>query len=187
MTTQNKFSQITSGMGNSHSLNDTVHTNKSHINILRLETSEGKIFEKICQWNYHWWGTRDGYSLDEVKYNMSHSLCTGSRMPQTFVAMSEGEPVGMYQISMSDDLPSRPDIYPWLINVYVEEKFRGKGVCRALMNTVADNAKRIGVSEIYLYTHHTGLYEKFNWKFVDLVPTFRKDSPLERLYRLKIE
>lgn len=186
MTTQNKLRQITSGIGSHHSINDTAHTNKSHISILRLENTEGKIFDKICQWNYEWWGTRDGYTIDEVKFNMCHSLCTGCRMPQTFVAISDGEPLGMYQISMSDDLPSRPDIYPWLINVYVEESARGTGVCKAMMNTVAENASKIGISEIYLYTRHIGLYEKYGWEFVDFVPTFRKDSPIERLYRLKI-
>ena len=45
----------------------------------------------------------------------------------------------MYQLSMSDDLNSRPDLYPWLINVYVDEKFRGRNVARELMNTVKEN------------------------------------------------
>lgn len=93
----------------------------------------------------------------------------------------------MYQISMSDDLDSRPDIYPWLINVYVDEKFRGKNVCRALMNTVNENAKKSGLKELFLYTKHIGLYEKFGWEFIEEVNTFRNDSPVERLYKLKIQ
>lgn len=44
---------------------------------------------------------------------MEHSLCK-NRIPQTFVAIINDEPVGMYQISMFDDLDSRPDIYPLL-------------------------------------------------------------------------
>ncbi|MBZ4668843.1 MAG: hypothetical protein JG775_1995, partial [Defluviitaleaceae bacterium] len=31
------------------------------------------------------------------------------------------------------------------------------------------------------------LYEKFGWKFVEEVKTFKKDSPIERLYRLEIK
>lgn len=153
--------------------------------IIRLEDDNNFIFEKICEWNYNWWGRRDGKSVEEVRCNLKHSL-NKHRLPQTFVALIGEEPVGMYQLAMFDDLDSRPDIYPWLINVYVDEKFRGKNVCRKLMETVNENAKKANLQELYLYTTHIGLYEKFGWEFVEEVQTFREDSPIERLYRLAI-
>ena len=154
--------------------------------IIKLEDSNNLIFEKICEWNYNWWGIRDGKSFEEVRCYLEHSL-NKDRLPQTYVAIIGEEPAGMYQLSMSDDLFSRPDIYPWLINVYVDEKFRGKNVCRELMNTVNENAKKANLHELYLYTNHIGLYEKFGWKLVEEVKTFKKDSPIERLYRLEIK
>lgn len=155
--------------------------------IVRIESSDHPAFEKICEWNYRWWGLRDHRSLEEVRCNMAHSLCVGDRLPQTFVAMTEGQPVGMYQLSMMDDLDSRPDIYPWLINVYVDESFRRKGICGMLMRSVQEHARAAGLRELYLYTSHTGLYERFGWRFVEEVRTFREDSPVERLYRLRIQ
>ena len=154
--------------------------------IIKLEDSNNLIFEKICEWNYNWWGIRDGKSFEEVRCYLEHSL-NKDRLPQTYVAIIGEEPAGMYQLSMSDDLFSRPDIYPWLINVYVDEKFRGKNVCRELMNTVNENAKKANLHELYLYTNHIGLYEKFGWNLVEEVKTFKKDSPIERLYRLEIK
>ena len=154
--------------------------------IIRLEHSNNYIFDKICEWNYNWWGIRNNNSFEEVKCNLEHCLCK-ERLPQTFVALIDGEPAGMYQLSMSEDLISRPDIYPWLINVYVDEKFRGRNVCRKLMNTVNENAKKANLTELFLYTKHIGLYEKFGWEFVEEVKTFKDDSPIERLYRLKIK
>lgn len=154
--------------------------------IIRLEDSDNLIFKKICEWNYNWWGVRDGISLEEVICNLEHSL-NKEKLPQTYVALIDNEPIGMYQLAMSDDLNSRPDIYPWLINVYVDEKFRGKNVCRQLMNTVVENAKKANLTELYLYTKHIGLYEKFGWKFIEEVKTFKKDSKIERLYKLKIK
>lgn len=153
---------------------------------MKLEDPNHPIFEKIFEWNYHWWGIRDGLSVEEVRCNLKHSF-NKDRLPQTFVAFIGDEPAGMYQLAMSDDLNSRPDLYPWLINVYVDEKFRGKQVCRKLMETVNENAKKANLQELYLYTKHIGLYEKFGWEFVEEVNTFRKDSPVERLYRLKIK
>lgn len=152
--------------------------------IIKLEESNNYIFNKICEWNYNWWGKRDNNSMEQVRYYMEHSLCK-NKIPQTFVALIENEPVGMYQISSYDDI-SRPDIYPWLANVFVDEKYRGKGVFKKLMSTVNENAKKLNIEELYLYTSHIGLYEKFGWEFIEYVNTFRNDSPKERLYRLKI-
>lgn len=156
------------------------------MHIMKLQDSKNNIFEKIVEWNYHWWGIRDGESLEAVRCNLEHSL-NAERLPQTFVALLDGEPAGMYQLSMCENLNSRPDIYPWLINVYVDEKFRNQNVCRQLMNTVKGNAQKANLRELFLYTKHVGLYEKFGWKFIEEVKTFKKDSPIERLYRLIIE
>ena len=60
----------------------------------------------------------------------------------------------------------RPDLYPWLIDVFVAEPFRGRGVGRALLETVPENARNAGLTELYLYTTHAGLYEKFGWTYV---------------------
>lgn len=154
--------------------------------IIKLEDSNNYIFDKICEWNYNWWGIRNNNTYEEVKCYLEHSLCK-DRIPQTYVALVDNQPVGMYQISMSDDLETRPDIYPWLVNVYVDENFRGKGICREMMNTVSKNAKKLNLTELFLYTKYSGLYEKFGWKFVEEIKTFRNDSPIERLYKLEIK
>lgn len=154
--------------------------------IIRLESSKNDIFRKVVQWNYNWWGKKSGKSIEQIEYLFEHSICT-DRLPQTFVAIEEGVPVGMYQLSMSDDLFGRPDIYPWLINVYVDEASRGRQICRRLMETVPQKAKEAGILKLYLYTNHVGLYEKFGWKFVEKVKTFNEASPIEGLYCLDIE
>ena len=153
--------------------------------IIKLEESNNLFFDKICDWYYNWLGIKNNESIEEIKCTFEHSLCK-NKLPQTFVALIDGEPAGMYQLSMSDDLNSRPDLYPWPINVYVDEKFRGRNVARELMNTVKENAKKLGLTELYLYTKHIGLYEKFGWKFIEEVKTFKDDSPVERLYKLEI-
>ena len=153
--------------------------------IIKLEESNNLFFDKICDWYYNWLGIKNNESIEEIKCTFEHSLCK-NKLPQTFVALIDGEPAGMYQLSMSDDLNSRPDLYPWLINVYVDEKFRGRNVARELMNTVKENAKELGLTELYLYTKHVGLYEKFGWKFIEEVKTFKDDSTVERLYKLEI-
>ena len=152
--------------------------------IVKWLSAEGEVFRTICDWNAAWWGHKTS-GREEVECFMSHSLCD-NRLPQTFVALESGVPVGMYQFLMSDDLAGRPDIYPWLANVYVDVSRRGEGIGRRLMESVRENAVKAGLTELYLYTHHVGLYEKFGWEFAEEVSTFDPDSPKERLYRLTI-
>lgn len=156
------------------------------IEIRQLTAPEGPAFDALCAWMHGWWGVRDGLTPEQVRTEMRHCLNTGNRLPQTFIAYVDGTPAGSYQLSMSDDLESRPDIYPWLISLQVDPAFRGLGVARALLETVERNARAAGLSRLYLYTAHNGFYEKFGWQFVEMVETFRESSPLERLYTLEI-
>lgn len=156
------------------------------IKIIKLVDKDNNIFDLVCNWQYNWWGKRDNYTIEQVISYMEHSLFE-NRIPQTFVALLDNIPVGMYQFSMSEDLDHRPDIFPWLVNVFVEEEYRGKGICRQLMLSVEKHAKDINIKELFLYTKHIGLYEKFGWTFVEEVKTFRESSPIERLYKLEIK
>lgn len=70
--------------------------------IIKLEDSNTPIFEKICEWMYNWWGIRNNDSFEKVKCYMEHSLCK-DKLSQIFVALIDDKPVGMYQLSMSDD------------------------------------------------------------------------------------
>ena len=48
-------------------------------------------------------------------------------LPQTIIAFNENnEEIGMCQITLKD-LDCRPDIYPYIANLYIEEKYRNNG------------------------------------------------------------
>lgn len=153
--------------------------------LIRLTDCQSDAFSCICRWYYHWLGKENGESPEEVLETMRHSVNT-ARLPQTFVVLVEGKPAGMYQLAMCDDLATRPDLYPWLINLYVDEAFRGLGAARFMLESVQDTARAAGLEELYLYTKHKGLYEKFGWEYVETVRNFRKGESLEKVYRLTI-
>lgn len=110
-----------------------------------------------------------------------------NRLPQTYGLFLDDKIIGIYQFGY-EDLSVRPDIYPWLANVYIDENYRGKGYGRKLLETVNEIAqKNIDFDNIYLYTEHIGLYEKFGWVFVCEVDTFKKENRIERLYKLRLK
>ena len=156
-----------------------------NLEVRKLVNVDNETLDKLTEWMYNWWGKRDGYSLEAGKCFMKHSM-EENRLPQTYGLFLDNKIIGMYQFTY-DDLSVRPDIYPWLANVYIDEKYRGKGYGRKLLESVFDNAKEnINFGEIFLYTKHIGLYEKFGWTFIEEVDTFKKEQRIERLYKLDL-
>lgn len=134
----------------------------------------------------NWWGIQDGYSFDAVKSFMKHRM-QKDRLPKTYGLFSNDNIIGMFQLTY-EDLAVRPDIYPWLANVYIDEKYRKMGYGRNLLENVKPIAqKAISFDELFLYTKHIGLYEKFGWKYVSEIDTYKDESRIERLYKLDLK
>jgi len=140
--------------------------------------------DKITQWMYDWWGKEEGYAYEAVRSYMAHSL-QQERLPQTFGLFLDDELIGMYQFT-HEDLFVRPDIYPWLANVFIAPPYRQSGYGSYLLSTVRENAAlHLASRELFLFTTHEGLYEKFGWSFIEEIDTFLQPR-MQRLYRLHL-
>ena len=136
-----------------------------NIELKQLIDIDEETLNTTSTWMYNWWGRKDGLSFEKVKCYMIHSM-QKNRLPQTYGLFLDNKIIGMYQFTL-EDLNIRPDIYPWLANVYIDEKYRGKGYARKLLENVKEHAKRsMDFDELFLYTKHIGLYEKFGWKYI---------------------
>lgn len=139
----------------------------------------------ITKWNYEWWGESLNCNYEKVKCFLKYSM-QKDRIPQTYGLFLDDEIIGMCQF-LYEDLDVRPDIYPWLANVYIDEKYRNKGYGRILIENATKVAHDvIKFNELFLYTKHIGLYEKFGWKYIGDIDTFKDESRIERLYKLDI-
>lgn len=119
-----------------------------NIKIVLLEKKDTIYITKICNWFYLWWGKDEGFSMEKMNIYILNSLCE-DRIPQTYILLSGEKLVGVYQLSIMD-IDVRPDIYPWLINVYIDKSYRGKGYFNELMISVKENCKKRVLSE-FLY------------------------------------
>lgn len=156
------------------------------LELKQLINIDEETLNKVSTWMYNWWGKKDGYTFEKVKCFMKHSMQT-DRLPQTYGLFLNNKIIGMYQFTL-EDLNVRPDIYPWLANVYIDEEYRNKGYARNLLENVKENAKRtIDFDELFLYTKHIGLYEKFGWEYISEIDTYNDDSRIERLYKLDLK
>ena len=118
------------------------------LTVERLVEADDEMLDIMTGWMYHWWGKDEGRSWEEVRCYMEHGIPKG-RMPQTFGMFLDGTLIGMYQFRL-DDLFVRPDLYPWLANVYLEPAYRNKGYGAALMESIHRNAKTLPFQELFL-------------------------------------
>ena len=151
----------------------------------QLINIDDEILNIITKWNYEWWGESLNCNYEKVKCFLKYSM-QKERIPQTYGLFLDDEIIGMCQF-LYEDLDVRPDIYPWLANVYIDEKYRNKGYGRILIDNATKVAHNvIKFNELFLYTKHIGLYEKFGWKYIGDIDTFKDESRIERLYKLDI-
>ncbi|WP_043337007.1 GNAT family N-acetyltransferase [Belnapia moabensis] len=87
---------------------------------------------------------------------------------ESFVLFEDDRPVGTASLS-HDDLPSRPDLTPWLAGVFVLPEHRGRGHASALVRHVEGFARAASVAELWLYTRTAeSLYARLGWQRVGL-------------------
>jgi len=83
-------------------------------------------------------------------------------MPVCFVALSGGGPAGCASLIPSDLEES--DLSSWLADLLVLPDFRGKGIGRALVGRVEEQAASLGYRRLYLFTEdRTSLYRSLGW------------------------
>ena len=90
------------------------------------------------------------------EYYGSH-IADGSHV--AFVAESDGEECGCGGVCFSEELPS-PDnptgTCAYLMNIYVREAFRNKGIAHCIVRQLVDEARKRGCGKIYLETTSDG-------------------------------
>ena len=110
----------------------------------------------------------DGYSLEQTIEYIS-AASRGNPIPQTFVLLADGKPVGTSSL-VADDLKERPDLTPWLASVYVVPEERRKGYVIPLIQVIERSAVVAAVSTLWLHTEHAKrIYAKSGWQEVEVV------------------
>lgn len=150
------------------------------IEIKKLIT-ENEYFDQILSWNYELWYKKENWSIEKLKVYMQHSL-NSTQLPITLIALDNKVVVGTCQLSMND-LDVRPQYYPWLVNLSVDESRQGKGTGTSLVKEAISEAKRLGFHELYLYTEHEGFFEKLGFEFIEIVEVDPVSNEFVRIYK----
>lgn len=122
---------------------------------------------EISIWLYNQWGVYYEDSSPFQWYQDLKSRLNKKEVPTCFVALIDDKPVGTASL-IEDDMKTRPELRPWLADVYVLPEEREQGIATQLVSRVNQEVKDIGLDKYYLFTRHaTGLYLKLGWEIIE--------------------
>lgn len=122
-----------------------------------------------------------GFSWEEVKAHTlqvidSHALTDWETY---FAALADGRIVGMASLMKTDYYPL-PEIFPWVSSVFVSEEYRGQRISQRLIGFAEAYAKQLGFARTYIPSEHTGLYEKYGYRYLRDITNY--GGGVDRLY-----
>lgn len=113
----------------------------------------------VAEWIYReFWTDKPGYSPQtfEALLRQADDL---DAIPLSLLALVDGRPAGTINLIDCDD-ESRPHLTPWLAALYVVPAHRRQGVGTSLIRALLDEARRLGISQMYLGTDRPAYYAR---------------------------
>lgn len=118
---------------------------------------------QCARWAFETWGSCrvDG---PEAAAALWRRELADDGLPWRWAALSrDDEVLGMASL-VTHDLAARPDLSPWLADVYVAPAHRRRGIASQLVATVEAAAAAHGVATLYLHTATAeDLYVRLGW------------------------
>jgi 8-oxo-dGTP pyrophosphatase MutT (NUDIX family)/predicted N-acetyltransferase YhbS len=136
---------------------------------IRIEAAADHLdlIPTIAGWHWAEWGHADSDGSVESWGKALAARTNRDRVPATWIAMSEDQPVGAVSL-VEHDMPDRPDLAamsPWLAGLYVVPTHRRLGIATQLVTACESGALRMGIARVYLYSSRARLlYERLGWE-----------------------
>jgi N-acetylglutamate synthase-like GNAT family acetyltransferase len=134
--------------------------------IKKLQNDELQI-TTVASWLFNEWGRfMPGRTLESVTAKIRERVLS-NQVPLTMVAV-EGEQILGTASIVAEDLESHRHLSPWLASVFVPTEYRSKGIGSALCREIIEEARRIGLHELFLFTpDRASFYHELGWQDFD--------------------
>lgn len=98
--------------------------------------------------------------IEKLQAHLNHE-----KLPLTFVAIQDNQPIGMASLRINDGL--RPDLEPWLGGLIVDPDYRKQKIGERLITAIKDKAVEFSYDRLYLLTFDKTLpnwYRQLGWQ-----------------------
>jgi len=134
------------------------------MNIIDLRTATHHI-PTLAQWHHDEWSYLNPGASVENRIEKMRSYLGENVIPTMLIAVEGDELLGSAAL-IARDMDTKPELSPWLANVYVGSDKRGLGIGAQLVLAIMELAKQNRFSRIYLFTpDQENFYAKLGWKF----------------------
>lgn len=117
---------------------------------IELLQSHAHHVPTLARWHFDEWNhLYEDWSVDAVQADLQAHVTEG--IPTTLVALCDGDVIGSVSL-VDNDLRGYEHLNPWLASLYVRSDWRGKGVGGKLVDAALAQARKLGITRLYLFT-----------------------------------
>jgi len=105
-------------------------------------------------------------SIEKATQKLTEHL-NKDKMPMAFIALWNELPIGMACLRENDGI--QPGIAPWLGSLVVHPQYRDQKIGEALINTIKNEAKKLGHHSLYLLAFDPTIpnwYARLGWQAI---------------------
>ena len=138
----------------------------------------------LAAWAYQEWGHLFPDETYATLVSEFAERAAAPAIPATYIALEQTTLLGMASLAQ-EDLPIRPELSPWLADVYVLPEYRQRGLGAQLIRTILLAAERLGVTQLYLFTaDKIEFYRRLGWQVCE-VTMYRGEQVTIMSYQLR--
>jgi GNAT superfamily N-acetyltransferase len=144
----------------------TTESDKSTDKYIYL-ADQPELVPILADWFYDEWGRRDpNNSWKKIRSILGEHL-NRERVPLTIVLLRDSQPIASASLKKSE-METHPQFLHWLGGVFVHPEYRQQGIGSRIVEFAANEAKKLSVNELYLYTRsHERFYTRLGWQVIE--------------------
>lgn len=140
--------------------------------ILKIEplTIESGLPATIAALQFSFWGTLTGYASSAEYEHFLRSVACSRQLPIVLVARRASTFLGSVNL-LACEMKVRPELSPWMAQVFVVDSERGRGVGNALVEASISRLAELRFRRVHLYTSGTlpAYYAAIGWKPIEQI------------------
>jgi GNAT superfamily N-acetyltransferase len=128
------------------------------------------LTKTIADVQFSFWGSLTGYR-SAIDYEcFLRRAAISSALPAVLVAMRNDSFIGSVNL-LENEMTTRPELSPWMGQLFVKDEERGRGVGRILVDAAIAHAATLGYRRLHLFTSGTlpQFYDSLGWRPLEAI------------------